>query len=71
MTTPDDDGVAEIRAVTAAFLAGDIGEALRLVAVQLDRLRGELAEPGLDAMRRAQLERSIRLCEFTRERLLI
>jgi hypothetical protein len=49
--------VAEIHAVGVAFKAGDISEALRILAVRLDRFRAELERPGIDAARRAELER--------------
>jgi hypothetical protein len=72
MTDDDsDDPLADIDAITAAFLDGDIGEALRLVALRLDRNLAELRQPGLDAARRADLMKSIRFCQGTRERLLV
>ena len=70
MTTVD-DSMAEIHAITPAFVNGDIGEALRILAYRLDRVRAELERPDIDAAKRAELERDIRFDEFTRRRLLI
>jgi hypothetical protein len=67
MMTADD---SLVDAIVAAYLADDIGEALRLVALRLERDRAELAAcADLDAARRAELERSF--CALVRDRLLV
>lgn len=63
--------IAEVEAVTVAYLMGDIGEALRLIGLAAERDKAELKEPGLDAARRDQLSKSVRFCEVVRERLLV
>ena len=69
--TASDDSVSEYHAIRVAFRNGEIGEALRILGVRLDRFRAELERPDIDATRRAELERNIRHDEFTRGRLLI
>lgn len=63
--------IAEVEAITAAYLANDIGEALRLVGLAADRDKAELRQSGLDAARRDELSKSVRFCEVVRERLLV
>jgi hypothetical protein len=61
----------EIDEIIVAFMAGDIGEALRLVGVAAERTQAERGEPSLDAVRGGQLERDLRFCDSVRERLLV